>query len=300
MKKWLIFIKERFEPLSHSVLITCLFSANLLLATGLSGKPATGLKLDQPTIAAFIVITLMFFHLRLFDEIKDYKTDTEINPDRPLPRGLIGIREFKAVTFVIIWIELMICAFTLSNAAFITALMMVGYSLLMYKEFFIGKWLGPHMEIYAISHTIVSGFMALFICSVVSGLAIWEMNRPYIFIALSNWMIFNIFEFARKTFGKDEERQNVESYSKRLTPIGAVSAVLINAGLALVFLRGITPFLLNGKAMLTAELILTIVLAASGVAYAVKNKKNFAGCYRGTATLYLIMFNIQISYFMIR
>lgn len=300
MIPWLTFIKERFDPLSHLILITCLFSANLLLAIGLSGNGAPFAHVKTPYIAALIVMILMFFHLRLFDEIKDYHTDIRINPDRPLPRGLIGLFEFKQVTGVIIVLELLICAHFLSWPAFVSALVMVGYSLLMYKEFFIGTWLGPRMELYAISHTVVSGFMALFICSVVSGLALWEMTQPFFLIALSNWMVFNIFEFARKTFGNDEERPEVESYSRRLTPPGAVAAVLINAALALVFLWGATVSVPGGLSLLKAEMILTAVLALAGIIYAVNANAFFGRCYRFTATLYLIVYNVLVVYYMLR
>ena len=50
--------------------------------------------------------------------------------------------------------------------------------------------------------------------------------------ALVNWSVFNVFEFARKTYGRDESDGRAETYSERLGPLGAVLLSLGWAGLA--------------------------------------------------------------------
>ena len=294
MKKWLIFIQERFEPVSHLVMITALFTANTLLAWALSGNPVGDFTPGPHQAAAFAVVVLMYFHLRLFDEIKDYETDKRINPTRPLPRGLIGLTEFKNVTLCVTALELIIAVVLLPPPTVTWAIIMVGYSLLMFKEFFVGAWLSPKMELYAISHTLVSGLMALFICSAATGLDIRDMETPFLFLGLANWMTFNIFEFARKTFAKGEERAEVDSYSKRLGPWGAVALVIANAALAITCLWKMAPYLPSGETLLTAEIIITALLGAAGLLYATKNRTGIAKAYRGIATVYLVLFNVQI------
>ena len=294
MKKWLIFIRERFEPVSHLVMISTLFIANTLLAWALAGNPVQDFAPGLHHVAAFVVVVLMYFHLRLFDEIKDYETDKRVNPTRPLPRGLIELTEFKTITFCVTALELFIAGAFLDSPTFAWAIVMIGYSLLMFKEFFVGAWLSPKMELYAISHTLVSGLMALFICSAATGLSIRNIEAPFLFLGLANWMTFNIFEFARKTFAKGEERAEVDSYSKRLGPWGAVVLVMANAALAIACFWKMAPYLPSGETILTAETIISVLLGAAGLIYAARNRTGIAKAYRGFATVYLVLFNVQI------
>jgi 4-hydroxybenzoate polyprenyltransferase len=298
MKKWGIFIQERFEPVSHAVLIFFIFAASSLLAMGVEGR-VPFFRADF--LPALIVITLMFFHLRLFDEIKDYDTDIKVNPGRPLPRGLISLKAFKRVTFAVIVTEILICVLFLPLWSLAAAVLMIGYSLLMFKEFFIGTWLSPKMELYAVTHTIVSGFMTLFIASTVVEKYVWELSWPFFSIAIVNWMNFNIFEFARKTFAGEEERENVDSYSRRLKPFGAVCLVLGNMAVALGFLSVVIrlPGFYGGSNIIVAEGIVAAFLALTGAFYFVKKNSFAAKVYRGTATLYLVFFNALVAGIMI-
>ena len=53
---------------------------------------------------------LMFLHLRIFDEIKDFKLDRIIHPNRPLARGLINVLEAKKITLLLIITQLIVSA----------------------------------------------------------------------------------------------------------------------------------------------------------------------------------------------
>ncbi len=292
LKAWWVFTKERFEPLSHLLMILPLFLANYFLAKGIVRENA---EFTIGSVVAFVVLFALFYHMRLFDEIKDYETDCRVNPTRPLPRGLIALTTFKRVTFLLVFFELLVCMLRLPAPVAVGAFLMIGYTLLMYREFFVGSWLGPKMELYAITHTVVSGFMALYICALASGLFFWEMPMPFFLIALCNWMNFNIFEFARKTFAAAEERAGVESYSKRLTPFGAVVVVVLNAFVAVLCLCGICPFFKQGVILVAIGAWLSSLLLVTGLIYAFSNTIGTAKMYRSTATLYLVLFNALIT-----
>lgn len=94
MKNWCIFIQERFPPLKHVPLILFFFLANTFVFNG------------SFLFLSFFIVLLAFFHLRVFDEIKDYKNDLALHPERPLARGLISIREAKRVVFFLLCVEL--------------------------------------------------------------------------------------------------------------------------------------------------------------------------------------------------
>ncbi len=291
IQRWHLFSQERFPILKHIILIVFYTSANALVALySRSLHPI----LTYKEILCAIVVLFIFFHLRIFDEIKDYRNDLVVHKDRPLARGLISVKEAKCVAFGLILAELFL-ALIISYAAFITALFTVLYSLIMYKEFFIGSWLRPKMATYALAHTLVSCWMSVFIFSAVTGLNFWEISKVYGMFVLVNWMIFNIFEFGRKTFGKEEEQELVESYSKRLGPIRAAFNVMIMATVAMyvAYKYGII-FNLNFLFNIAMYLLYGVTFICAGL-YAAHNDRSSARIFRGICSIFILFFNVIIT-----
>lgn len=291
IQRWRIFSKERFPLLRHVLLSIFYFSANALVA--LNSESLRAVSVYNEILGALAVF-FIFFHLRIFDEIKDYKNDLVVHKYRPLARGLIKVSEAKRVVAVLIILELYL-AFLINQAAFIVALCTVFYSFIMYKEFFIGKWLRPKMATYALAHTLVSCWMSVFVYSAVTGFNFWKIPKIYGIFVLVNWMIFNIFEFGRKTFGKEEEKKLVESYSKRLGPIRAAFNVIFMATVAmyvafklgnifnLSFLYTISMYLLYGLTLLAGSL------------YAIHNDKSSARIFRGICSIFILFYNVIMT-----
>ena len=102
IKRWWTFIKERHEPFGITLMVLAFFAANSFIAyqQGVHAPPDW-----NRLIAGFILVWLIFLHMRLFDEVKDYDFDKKHNPDRPLARGLISVGEFSAMTLVCILVE---------------------------------------------------------------------------------------------------------------------------------------------------------------------------------------------------
>lgn len=223
--RWGIFIKERFPLLSYLFFIIFYFTANALIALN---SVNMGVSFGIKGVMSGVAILFIFFHLRIFDEIKDYKVDLKARTDRPLARGLITVKEARVVAFVFIFLELIIGLF-IGFPGFVGACCMVLYSLIMYKEFFISSWLRPRLATYALTHTIVACWESLFIFSCMTGYYFWQISKEYGLFVFVNWMLLNIFEFGRKTFGRDEERELVDSYSKNQGAFGAAFNVLITA-----------------------------------------------------------------------
>lgn len=291
IKRWWIFSKERFPLLRHVLLIVFYVSANALVAFNSASLNAV---MTYKEALCVIAVLFIFFHLRIFDEIKDYKNDLVVHKDRPLARGLIKVSEAKQVAAVLIILELCL-AIMINKAAFIAALCTVIYSLIMYKEFFIGKWLRPKMATYALAHTLVSCWMSVFIFSAVTNLNFWGIPKTYGIFVLVNWMIFNIFEFSRKTFGKEEEEELVESYSKRLGPIRAALNVVIMATVAMYVAYKLGN-IFNLSLLFTASMYLLygLTLIAAGL-YAVHNDKSSAMIFRGICSIFILFYNVTIT-----
>ena len=153
MKPWSLFIQERFPLFRHTIALLFLFLANASIATeSLTFKNS---------ILCFCIVFLTFFRLRIFDEIKDYPNDCLIHPDRPLARGLIAVPKAKKLAFAIMGVELSL-SLMLGLPAVLGSLLVCLYSLLMYREFFIGPWLRPRLTTYALIHTPISSLISLF------------------------------------------------------------------------------------------------------------------------------------------
>lgn len=289
MKRWFIFIRERFPPASHLPMIVCFTLANARLGVALLGLPeeARNPTLLTRTLIAFVVVLAFFLRLRIFDEIKDHATDLKVNPDRPLARGLIRIREAK-------WVILGLCAFEILALALLAPmlalshLLAMGYSLVMYREFFIGHYLRPHLTTYAVLHTFVSVLIAGTVVSVVTGLPFWEFSSSMWLLLLANWGYFNLFEFARKTFAPLEERANVDSYSKIFTIPGAVALSLSQAVLPLLIVqRVLGPRLTRADHIILLGLLVLVV--APALALVLRPQTIAAKIFRDLVGLYLVL-----------
>lgn len=227
MKKWLIFIHERFEPVSHLIMIALFLIAHILVArVGVAPLPFF------KAVLLFIGVTLFFLKLRFYDEIKDYETDLKFNQSRPLPRGLLTIKDLHQAIALTILFELIIFSL-ISLKTLLFSLIPILYSLLMYKEFFIGKYLRPHLTTYALTHTIVTIPLSLMIFVATAD----SLSKPLILIALMSWPLFNIFEFGRKSFLPSEERVSVPSYTNIFGRLGAFLLVLVQAAAVSIILR---------------------------------------------------------------
>lgn len=294
ISRWWQFLKERHEPVGITIMISAFFAANAFMA--FNNKIHTIPGWDR-LIPGFMLVWLVFLHMRLFDEVKDYDYDREHNPERPLARGLISVGEFSAMTLVCILVEGTLAAI-LSWPTFVTYVMVLCFTLMMRMEFFIGAWMGPKLELYAITHTFSASMIGLLIHAVTCNAYPAAAEKAFLLFALGNWFVFNVFEFGRKTFGKEEEREGVESYSDRLAPWGAVVLLMVNIIAAWVcfYYAAIMKFSTAATwSLLAPSLVVSLLVSVSGAVYAAKNNKPTASLYRGTVTLYLLAYPASIA-----
>ncbi|MGM0601084.1 MAG: UbiA family prenyltransferase, partial [Candidatus Rifleibacteriota bacterium] len=282
------------EPFGITTMLLAFFAANAIMAF----DPAKhSIPEWSRLIPGFILVWLVFLHMRLFDEVKDYDFDREHNPDRPLARGLISVGEFSTMTLVCILVEALLAAF-IGWPIFTTYVMVLCFTLMMRMEFFVGDWMRPKLELYAITHTFSAAMIGLLINSIVTGADSASASKAFLLFAFGNWFVFNVFEFGRKTFGKEEEREGVDSYSARLNPWGAVILLLVNVVIAWLcfYQSAIMKFAAaTSWSMLAPPLVVSLLVAVSGVVYASKNTKSMASLYRGTVTLYLLAYPASIA-----
>tara|TARA_R110002072_G_scaffold64203_7_gene159910 strand:+ start:77210 stop:78157 length:948 start_codon:yes stop_codon:yes gene_type:complete len=292
--KWMQFIKERFHPGSHFLMIFLFLVGHYFVAYASQHVTVSGIDI------LFIMMgtAVFFLKLRFYDEIKDYELDLEIKPYRPLPRGLLTPFDVKKGIENCIVLEIIFFS-ACGKPGLLMILVSIGYSLLMYNEFFIPKLIRPHLTTYATTHTVVTLFLSLTIFSALGGQWVWNMDPDFYYFALMNWILFNIFELGRKTFQPEEEKNAIESYSKVWTRPGAFLLVLAQAILASYLLLQVsTLYFFDIQNYLIGTLILLVII---GLVYIFIPKKSTGHIYRAFSSLFIIIFySIIIGNYIVR
>ena len=88
---------------------------------------------------------------RTADEYKDYDDDARYRPYRPVPRGLVSLRELGWVGVGAAAIQLALAILLEPSIAWLLAIAWV-YLALMTREFFARRWLKRHAVVYMTSH----------------------------------------------------------------------------------------------------------------------------------------------------
>lgn len=148
MKKWMTYLNER-SPIP----------ALTFLSAGISLSPMLAANRVNwwLFILGLVINNLIFIQMRLGDELKDYENDKIINPDRPLPRGLLTTAEvFTALRFVcalLLVLSLVVGYYSLPAgiALGVTPI----FAWLMFKEFYNGQSLNKSPMLYALSHQVI-------------------------------------------------------------------------------------------------------------------------------------------------
>jgi 4-hydroxybenzoate polyprenyltransferase len=209
-----VYQQERFSFLQNGLVITILTFSGIAYSYAIRGIIISGLPWLEFIISA-ITCLLFFFLLRIFDEFKDAEDDANYRPYRPVPRGLITLKELGWIGIFTILIQIFI------NAIFIPWKLVIYFIVLFFtglmaKEFFVKNWLKKHMIIYMISHMLIMPLIALYITG--TGWIVKYSNNYagiFLFVGIT---FFNgmIFEFGRKIRNKESEETGVETYSTLL------------------------------------------------------------------------------------
>ncbi len=159
MKKWIIFFKERTPLLSY--IIICLGPS--LSAYFINNKSSVNI-----IFLTFFGFFLFFIVLRMMDEFKDYEKDLVAHSNRPLPRGLINLLTFEKAILVgvscLIFFDIILFFLGFIYSFFLFSLVIL-HLWLMYKEFYLGKWLSEKPLFYAITHQLILVTLCFFALS---------------------------------------------------------------------------------------------------------------------------------------
>lgn len=202
-------VQERF-PLANGLLFFVVYAAALLLGRSAGGGPVA-LRLGD--LGGFAAAWAFFLMLRVFDEHKDYDNDCRLYPERVLSRGLVTLGQLKVVGAIAIAVQLGVSLAVDGGVGPVTLrwLVVMGWSALMLREFFVRRWLSRHLVVYAVSHMIVTPLSIVWLAQMGAGGA--PLDRAVWAYAGMSFLFGFCFELARKMKAPDEERAAVATYT---------------------------------------------------------------------------------------
>jgi hypothetical protein len=195
MKRWSTYVLERFPLVGYLLVSGGLCGSMTALLRGRSWTASDLLA----TSLACVGVLLFLIQLRWMDEVKDVDKDRVAHPERPLPRGLVTVPEvvrvIRGFNVVAVTFAAVLAGLGYRHGAAVY-LVLWGFLLLMYKEFFVGKWLGERPILYALSHQASLVLIAMFTAALVAPDRVF--SAEVVEVGFMNMGAFLTYEVARK------------------------------------------------------------------------------------------------------
>ena len=262
LRRFWTYQKVRF-PLIPTAILVCAF---VFSASGFSGQ----FSFKFGTVAVLTVLVFLFW-LRVLDEHKNQEIDSKYRSELPVPSGLVTLAELR-------WVGVAALLFVAGLNAIVDLSLLVPiaiifvYSLLMYKEFFVGAWLRAHPTVYLMSHMIIMPLLAFYVI---------RMNALMFLI----WVFLNglLMEIGRKIRSPEEEKTGIDTYSKSWGPKRATS---IWMGILCLSL-GTAIFLAGANTLWTTSIFAVALACVTTAARAPKTIDKMSGLWCLCAYLWL-------------
>ena len=227
MKRWITYQKERFPILAYLPMMAIFGFSGLSYSLHLNNEHA---KVSDIPILSYIVailITLFWFMLiRIADEHKDFKEDSEHRPYLPVQRGLVTLKELRIIGLVLGGLQVALIILIDWRLLLMLAVVYLWF-FLMCKEFFVPNWLKAHHTLYLISHMFIMFFLTFLITSME-----WLPRGGVFHAAILLYMISSfcdgtIIEVGRKLRAKENEEYGVDTYTQIWGPKRAMVVWMI-------------------------------------------------------------------------
>ena len=264
LSRWWVYQRERFPVFAHGPLVLAFSSSAVCFSAMLRGQDHFS---AWPSYAvAFVTCLLFFLELRIADEFKDFEEDSRYRPYRPVPRGLVKLRELGWLWAGAGVIQ-MALALWLAPWLVLVLLMAWLYLAMMSIEFFARAWLKARPITYLWTHMLIMPLVDLYAtaCDWVPAGSRSPPAGLFWFLAAS---FFNgiVIEFGRKIRAPVDEENGVQTYSAlwgRRTAVGVWLAMMVATALCAIQAAMKIHFLWPVVAA-TATVFLTATAVAGG------------------------------------
>ncbi|MCW8962571.1 MAG: UbiA family prenyltransferase [Gammaproteobacteria bacterium] len=260
--RWWIYQRERFPIIAHAPLVAAFSFSALCFSSLLRGD------LQLPGLmnigVAFFTALFFFMQLRIADEFKDIDEDTRYRPYRPVPRGLVTLKELGTLGIILALLQLSM-AVGLKPGLALWLLIVWIYFALMSREFFLREWLKARPITYLWSHMLIMPLIDLYATACdwyVAGT--WLPEGLYWFLLVS---FFNgiVIEIGRKLRAPEDEEEGVDTYTviwgRKRAVMAWLLALVTTAACALVAAA------LIGFTSVVAVVLLVLLLVAVGISW---------------------------------
>lgn len=207
--RWWTYQKERFPIFQHGTLVAAFSSCAVAYSSLL-----TDIEPDwQAFVVALVTCFLFFLQLRIADEFKDNEEDTRYRPYRPVPRGLVSLREL-GIVFITSAIVQLILAILYSPMLVIVLIIAWLYLALMSVEFFARDWLKARPITYLWTHMLIMPIVDFYATAchwIPAGEKPWTGLIFFLSASFCNGLVI---ELGRKLRQPADEEKGVPTYSK--------------------------------------------------------------------------------------
>ena len=286
-----LYQKERF-PLAVLIFTT----ASVVLSSAAVAIPKGNGVFDNLDIliVSFITLILFMFHIRVLDEYKDYRFDSEYHGDRPVQKGIISLKELLILNIAGLFVQVLINLF-ISPTAFLFWLVAFGYTIIAGNEFFMGKWIKKKFFLYNFLNLLQLLFLQFYLYEMIEPSFSFKNELLTIHFV---FVLFNVgvLEFGRKLKTKDEETKGRDTYSSRLG-IKRASSIFIAICLIVYGLFAFMFFKIDGNPFLfLISLIALNIVTFSTIYYVhIKNKQSTL-ILQGIAALFYIAMHLLLVF----
>lgn len=209
VNRWWVYQKERFPILKHGLLIAVFSISAVSYSVLVHGR---GMLSIGSIIVAFVSVFLFFLQMRIADEFKDFEDDARYRPYRPVPRGLVSLRELGWLGVATAIIQLGLALWLAPNLALLLVLVWV-YFALMCKEFFVRDWLKRHPLVYMLSHLVYVPLINLYATACDWIVAGNVPSASILWFLAASFFNGTAIEIGRKIRSPKDEELGVETYS---------------------------------------------------------------------------------------
>jgi len=288
--RWWTYQRERFPVFAHAPVIAAFSFSAVSYSTLIRG--AHNFLAWKPCVVAFGSSFLFFLQLRIADEFKDFEEDSLYRPYRPVPRGLISLRDLAWVWAGCSVLQLSL-ALWLAPRLVVLLLLTWLYLGLMSKEFFARRWLKARPITYMVTHMAIMPLVDLYTTScdwVPAGLV--RPPKGLLWFLLVSFFNGMVIEIGRKIRSPQDEETGVETYSflwgRRNAILTWLGTLACTAGFACIAARSIG----FERPVMTLLLILFLAALAVGAFFlhgAVANRGKYVETMAGVWSLLMYL-----------
>ena len=297
LKKWYIYQKERFPIIIFSIYIFSIVFATFVFCNYIGQNKYNELLQNSffiqvpksyiidyiKLIPMFIVAFLQFLMVRISDEFKDYEEDCRYRPYRPVPRGLVSLKELKILFIICVLLQIFITIIFNTKGLSLLALVWILFWLLR-KDFFIKKAIDKYILLGVLLDELLMPILVLYLSSFIYvGINIWP-------ILLISYIVSWIVEIARKIRCKEDEENGVKTYT---AVFGIKKTILI------LFILETLLMLLQinviGIVYLPYIVVLFILINIINLLFAKKESRKLAKVTELSANIYIIITYFSIA-----